>query len=222
MLGEPLLDHGGGLAREGGDGEPGDLGEFPNGLGAADARPAIRPNALIALLAAADIVVAMTQTLVIPLIASLPTILDAPAADTSWVITVTLLVGAVVTPVAGRLADMFGKKLIMMASLVPLVLGSVVCALSVGLPMMVIGRGLQGLATGFIPVGISLLHDLLPKERTAGAIALMSSSLGIGGPVGLPFAAAVAQFGSWRILLLGDGGWIDADRSACPDPHPRA
>ena len=113
----------------------------------------------------------------------------------------TLLVGAVVTPVAGRLADMFGKKRIMLLSLVPLVVGSVVCALAMNVPVMIIGRGLQGLATGFIPIGISLLHDLLPMERTAGAIALMSSSLGIGGALGLPFAAAVAQFGSWRILF---------------------
>jgi len=173
------------------------------------ARPPLRPNALVALLACAGIVVAMTQTLVIPLIASLPEIFDAHPSDTSWVITVTLLVGAVVTPVAGRLADMLGKKRIMLFSLIPLVAGSVICALAVNLPVMVIGRGLQGLATGFIPVGISLLHDLLPKERTAGAIALMSSSLGIGGAVGLPFAAAVAQFASWRILF-----WVMAAGSA--------
>lgn len=125
--------------------------------------PAVHPNRIVALLAVGGIVVAMTQTLVVPIIASLPVIFDAPASDTSWIITVTLLVGAVCTPVTGR--------------------------------------GLQGLATGFIPLGISMLHDLLPRERTAGAISLMSSSLGIGGAFGLPFAAAVAQFSSWRILF---------------------
>lgn len=165
----------------------------------------VRPNTLIALLAVSGIVVAMTQTLVIPLIASLPQIFDAPASDTSWIITITLLVAAVATPVSGRLADMIGKKRIMLLSLLPLFAGSVLCAVATTVPVMVAGRGLQGLATGFIPVGISMLHDLLPKERTAGAIALMSSSLGIGGAVGLPFAAAVAQFSTWRILF-----WIMA------------
>ncbi len=163
--------------------------------------PAIRPNRMVAVLAIGGIVVAMTQTLVVPIIASLPTIFDAPASDTSWIITITLLVGAVCTPVSGRLGDLYGKKKMLLLSLLPLALGSAVCAVATTVPVMVVGRGLQGLATGFIPLGISMLHDLLPKERTAGAISLMSSSLGIGGAFGLPFAAAVAQFSSWRFLF---------------------
>ena len=163
--------------------------------------PAVHPNRIVALLAVGGIVVAMTQTLVVPIIASLPVIFDAPASDTSWIITVTLLVGAVCTPVAGRLGDLYGKKRMLLLSLLPLAVGSAVCAMATTVPVMVTGRGLQGLATGFIPLGISMLHDLLPKERTAGAISLMSSSLGIGGAFGLPFAAAVAQFSSWRILF---------------------
>ncbi|GAB2495003.1 hypothetical protein GCM10027063_37810 [Promicromonospora xylanilytica] len=162
---------------------------------------AVRPNRVVAVLAIAGIVVAMTQTLVVPIIASLPAIFDAPASHTSWIITVTLLVGAVCTPVAGRLGDLYGKKKMLLISLLPLAVGSAVCAMATTVPVMVTGRGLQGLATGFIPLGISMLHDLLPKERTAGAISLMSSSLGIGGAFGLPFAAAVAQFASWRFLF---------------------
>ncbi|MEV0889811.1 MFS transporter [Promicromonospora sp. NPDC050262] len=163
--------------------------------------PVVHPNRIVAILAIGGIVVAMTQTLVVPIVASLPTIFDAPASDTSWIITVTLLVGAICTPVSGRLGDLYGKKKMILISLVPLALGSAVCAVATTVPVMVTGRGLQGLATGFIPLGISMLHDLLPKERTAGAISLMSSSLGIGGALGLPFAAAVAEFASWRILF---------------------
>ncbi|MFD2792005.1 MFS transporter [Promicromonospora vindobonensis] len=163
--------------------------------------PTVPPNRIVAVLAIGGIVVAMTQTLVVPIIATLPAIFDAPASDTSWIITVTLLVAAVSTPVAGRLGDLYGKKKMLLISLLPLAVGSAVCAVATTVPVMVTGRGLQGLATGFIPLGISMLHDLLPKERTAGAISLMSSSLGIGGAFGLPFAAAVAQFASWRFLF---------------------
>lgn len=172
----------------------------PPAAGATTA-PAVHPNRIVAILAIGGIVVAMTQTLVVPIIASLPTIFDAPASDTSWIITITLLVAAVATPVAGRLGDLYGKKKMLLISLLPLAVGSAVCAVATTVPVMVAGRGLQGLATGFIPLGISMLHDLLPKERTAGAISLMSSSLGIGGAFGLPFAAAVAQFSTWRILF---------------------
>jgi predicted MFS family arabinose efflux permease len=163
--------------------------------------PAVSPSRTVAVLAIGGIVVAMTQTLVVPIVASLPTIFDAPASGTSWIITVTLLVGAICTPVSGRLGDLYGKKKMILVSLLPLALGSAMCAVATTVPVMVAGRGPQGLATGFIPLGISMLHDLLPKERTAGAISLMSSSLGIGGAFGLPFAAAVAQFSSWRFLF---------------------
>ncbi|GAA4690381.1 Major Facilitator Superfamily protein [Promicromonospora umidemergens] len=173
----------------------------PTPLPDGGAAPTVPPNRIVAVLAIGGIVVAMTQTLVVPIIATLPAIFDAPASDTSWIITITLLVAAVSTPVAGRLGDLYGKKKMLLISLLPLAVGSAVCAVATTVPVMVTGRGLQGLATGFIPLGISMLHDLLPKERTAGAISLMSSSLGIGGAFGLPFAAAVAQFASWRFLF---------------------
>ncbi|MFK4039614.1 hypothetical protein ACI2LC_27775 [Nonomuraea wenchangensis] len=54
----------------------------------------------------AGIVGSLMQTLVVPLVGELPRLLDADAADTSWVITVTLLVGAVATPVVGKLGDL--------------------------------------------------------------------------------------------------------------------
>lgn len=66
---------------------------------------------------------------------------------------------------------------------------------------MIIGRGLQGMGMGMIPLGISALRDVLPPDRLGPAIALMSSSMGIGGALGLPVAAAVAEYASWRALF---------------------
>lgn len=126
-------------------------------------------------------------------------------ANASWIITVTLLAGAVATPVAGRLADMYGKKRILMVCLGAFVVGSAVSATSSSLIPMVIGRGLQGVASGLVPLGIALMHEILPKERAGKAIAFMSSSMGIGGALGLPLAAAVAQFASWRFLFAAVG-----------------
>lgn len=85
------------------------------------------------------------------------------------------------------------------------VVGSFISAASSSLIFMVIGRGLQGTASGLIPLGIALVHEFLPKERAGQAIAFMSSSMGIGGALGLPVAAAVAQFASWRILFIAVG-----------------
>ncbi|MEW2068553.1 MFS transporter [Streptomyces sp. NPDC007346] len=156
---------------------------------------------MVGILAFAGIVAALTQTLVVPLIAQLPTLFDTSASNASWVITATLLAAAVSTPVAGRLGDMYGKRRMLLVSLVPLVLGSVVCALSSSVVPMITGRGLQGLGMGVVPLGISLLRDVVPAKKLGPSIAIMSASMGVGGALGLPFAAAIAENTSWRVLF---------------------
>ncbi|SDM68077.1 drug resistance transporter, EmrB/QacA subfamily [Streptomyces sp. cf386] len=165
-----------------------------------------RPNAVVAVLAFAGIVVSLMQTLVIPIVPELPKLLDAPASDTAWAVTATLLAAAVATPVMGRLGDMYGKRRMLLVSVVLLVTGSVVCALSDSLVPMIVGRVLQGLASGVIPLGISIMRDELPAERLGSATALMSASLGIGGALGLPAAALIADNFDWHVLFWTSAG----------------
>ncbi|MEU1336337.1 MFS transporter [Streptomyces sp. NPDC005827] len=160
-----------------------------------------RPNAVVAVLALAGIVVSLMQTLVIPIVPELPTLLHASASDTAWAVTATLLAAAVATPVVGRLGDMIGKRRMLLTSIVLLVAGSVVCALADSLVPMIIGRTLQGLAAAVVPLGISIMRDALPAERLAGSTALMSASLGVGGALGLPAAAFIADKWDWHILF---------------------
>ncbi|MFG2406643.1 MFS transporter [Streptomyces brevispora] len=164
-------------------------------------QPTARAGGVVGILAFAGIVAAITQTLVVPLIAELPKLLDTSPSNASWVITATLLAAAVATPVAGRLGDMFGKRRMLLVSLAPLVLGSVICALSSSVVPMIVGRGLQGLGMGVVPLGISLLRDVVPAEKLGSSIAIMSASMGVGGALGLPFAAGIAENSSWRVLF---------------------
>ncbi|WP_413753000.1 MFS transporter [Streptomyces sp. R-74717] len=162
-----------------------------------------RANGVIATLAFAGIVAAIMQTLVTPLIAELPQILHTSSANAAWVITVTLLAGAVCVPVTGRLGDLLGKRRMLLACSVPLIAGSVVCALASSVVPMIIGRGLQGMGMGMVPLGIALLRDVVPAEKLSSSIALVSASMGIGGGLGLPIASAVAQYANWRVLFWG-------------------
>ncbi|MDX3382426.1 MFS transporter [Streptomyces niveiscabiei] len=166
-------------------------------------QPTPRPGAVVATLAFAGTTAAIMQTLVTPLIAELPKILDTTSSNAAWVITVTLLVSAVCVPVVGRLGDLVGKRPMLLACSIPLVVGSVVCALASDVVMMIVGRGLQGMGMGMVPLGIALLRDVVPTEKLSGSIALVSASMGIGGAIGLPIAAAVAEYASWRVLFWG-------------------
>ncbi|MHB9848380.1 MFS transporter [Streptomyces krungchingensis] len=166
-------------------------------------QPTARAGGVVATLAFAGTVAAIMQTLVTPLIAELPQILHTSPSNSAWVITATLLVSAVCVPVSGRLGDLVGKRRMLLACSVPLVAGSVVCALSSSVAPMIVGRGLQGMGMGMVPLGIALLRDVVPAEKLSSSIALVSASMGIGGGLGLPISAAVAQYASWRVLFWG-------------------
>ncbi|MCT2583654.1 MFS transporter [Actinophytocola sp. S1-96] len=147
------------------------------------------------------------QTIIIPLIPQLPRLLDASAADAAWAVTATLLAAAVATPTMGRLGDMYGKRRMLLISLGLLVAGSVLAALSDSLGPMVVARAMQGLASGVIPLGISIMRDELPAERLGSATALMSASLGVGGALGLPLAALLAETVDWHVLFWTAGAF---------------
>ncbi|NJP44653.1 MFS transporter [Actinacidiphila epipremni] len=164
-----------------------------------------RADAVVVVLAFAGIVVSLMQTLVIPLVPELPDLLHASASDATWAVTATLLASAVATPVFGRLGDMYGKRRLLLLSLALLTAGSVVCALSDTLAPMVVGRALQGVSAGVIPLGISIMRDELPVEKLASATAVMSASLGVGGALGLPAAALLADHFDWHMLF-----WVSA------------
>ena len=164
------------------------------------------PRAAVAVLAFVGIVASLMQTIVVPLIPQLPALLHTSATNTSWIITATLLAGAIVTPIAGRLGDIFGKRRMLLISLALLVVGSIICALTSSLGMMLAGRILQGLAMGVIPLGISILRDELPREKVGSAVATISATMGVGGAIGLPVSALIAQNADWHVLFWAAAG----------------
>ncbi|WP_075205220.1 MFS transporter [Leucobacter musarum] len=157
--------------------------------------------ATVAALAYAGLCSSFMFTLVVPLQAELPELLHASREDTSWVVTITLLVAAVATPISGRLGDLFGKKRVVVVLLAVLIVGSVIAAVSGTIVGVIIGRALQGVVTGVIPLGIAIMRDVLPPERLGTAVALMSATMGVGGAVGMPLAAYLAINADWHALF---------------------
>ena len=143
----------------------------------------------------------LTQTLVIPIQSELPRLLDTSPANAAWVVTITLLAGAVAMPIAGRLADLFGKQRVVSICAAILVVGSLVCALSDSLAPMLAGRALQGASMGFIPVAISLMREVTPPHSPAPRSPSMSATLGVGGAIGLPLSAWIVDSFDWHVLF---------------------
>ncbi|MFJ4925416.1 MFS transporter [Streptomyces sp. NPDC088736] len=164
---------------------------------------ALRDRLTVPVLALGGSLMAVMQVVVVPLLPDLPRLTGASAGAVSWMVTATLLTGAVLNPVLGRAGDMYGKKRVLLLALGMMTAGSLMCALTSDIRVLIVARALQGAAAAVVPLSISLLRDELPPERTGSAVALMSSTVGIGAALGLPLAAMVVQYANWHVMFWG-------------------
>ena len=117
----------------------------------------------------------------------------------AWVFSAYLLASTVTTPVFGRLADMFGRKLIYFGALVTFVAFSMLCGTATSLDQLIVYRALQGLGAGaLLPTGFTIVGDLYSREARAKVTGVFSSvwvGAAIAGPA---IGGFLTQALSWR------------------------
>lgn len=102
-----------------------------------------RPRwAILAVLLLGGLLMAIQQTLVIPLLPHFTEILGASRNDVSWLVTLTLLTGCVSVPIITRMADMYGKKRMLIITVSFTMVGAIVAVTAPLLPILLIGRGM--------------------------------------------------------------------------------
>ncbi|MFC4857144.1 MFS transporter [Actinophytocola glycyrrhizae] len=147
------------------------------------------------------VTVSLMHTLVAPLLPEISHTMRLSQDAASWLLTVTMLAGAVCAPVCGRLGDMLGKRRMLAIALAIMSAGSLLGALSWSFESLLAARMLQGAAFGVLPLGISILKDELPAHRVMAGTATMSSTLGVGGAIGMPLAGVIAQVMDWHAVF---------------------
>lgn len=165
-------------------------------------------TALIAVAAFSCLVVTLLQSLVIPALPTLPSTLGSSATTVSWMVTGTLLTGAVATPVFGRFGDMFSRRAVMVIAMGLVFIGSCIAPLG-GMTTIIIGRALQGVGTALIPVAMAVMRHNLSGPRLGGALALLSAMLGVGGGLGIPLGGVILSLFNWQAMF-----WFAAILSA--------
>src|SRR4051794_3275695 len=153
------------------------------------------PRALVAVLLFVGTVVAVISSLGAPLVPAIARTMGTSLPDAQWSLTVTLLVGAVATPVVGRLGDGPHRRRVVLVVLGVVTLGGVLAALPLGLGWLILGRGLQGFGLGLTPLAIATAREALAGERSRSTIAALSITVVAGVGLGYPLAGLVAEIG---------------------------
>ena len=160
------------------------------------------PYGIIAALAVGSATMALMQTLIVPVLPALPAIFGSSISSTSWAATAALVAGAVASPVAGRMGDLYGKRPAVLVSLGLSLVGLVISALAVSLPMLIAGRALQGAGAGVISLAYGILRDDLPPALVARGVALMTAvSLAVGAGLGPVAMGAILDRWGWRSVF---------------------
>ncbi len=129
---------------------------------------------------------ALDQTVVVPAVPAIATELGA-FGHLSWIITAYLLTSTAVTPIYGKLSDMYGRRVLLLLALGLFIAASVLCALAQSLPMLIAARAIQGVGGGgLMAMAQAAIADVVsPRERGRyqGYMAGMWGIASVGGPV---------------------------------------
>ena len=181
---------------------------------APDHAPHARTGLLLATLSAAGACYSLLQSLVAPALPTIQHDLGVSTTAVAWIFTAYLLSASIVTPIAGRLGDMFGKKKVFIVAVAALGVGSLIAALSSSLGPMIAGRAIQGIGGAVFPLSYAIIRDEFPRHKVAGGIAI-TSVVGLGAGAwqfstdgGATWPAIDLSGGS--LVLLADGGEADA------------
>lgn len=135
------------------------------------------------------------------------------AEDLSWAITAYLLASTTVTPLYGKVADVYGRRITLMTAVGIFTVGSIACALAPTMTFLALARALQGLGGGgLIATSQTIIADLIPpreRSKVQGYFATVFASASVVGPV---MGGVLAEHFHWTLIFwinlpLGAAAW---------------
>jgi MFS family permease len=160
------------------------------------------PWMTLAILSSLGIIAMSAETMILPAIPDFIEDLDISYEDSSWILAAFLVIGAVMTPIAGRLSDIYGKKKKLLIILGVYTLGLLLGALATNFFSIVIARAIQGIGISMFPISFGIIRDKFPPEKLAIAQGIFSSTLSGGAVIGLILGGSIIENFGWQATFL--------------------
>jgi EmrB/QacA subfamily drug resistance transporter len=122
----------------------------------------------------------------------------------SWVYAVYMLATAVSTPIYGKLADLFGRKKVILSGIVLFLVGSALCGIAMSMEQLIFYRAVQGLGAGAVmPITMTIIGDLYSEAKDrAKAQGWISAVWGVAGVLGPLMGGFLVDTLSWRYIFF--------------------
>ncbi|MEQ9093730.1 MAG: MFS transporter [Miltoncostaeaceae bacterium] len=161
-----------------------------------------RPGLILTALTLCTGSFALLQAAVVPALPEIRSDLGTTVGWAGWTVTIYLLAASVATPLLGKLGDRFGRDRLLFATMAVFVLGSVLSVVAWDIWSLIVFRALQGIGGAAYPLAFSIMRDTMPPRKVGVAMGLVSSTLGIGGGLGLVMSGVIVDHASWRWLMV--------------------
>jgi EmrB/QacA subfamily drug resistance transporter len=124
-------------------------------------------------------------------------------AEFPWLFSIYLLAQAVTVPVYGKLADLFGRKPVMLFGISLFLLGSIMAGAAWNIGLLIAFRAVQGLGAGAIqPMAITIVGDLYSLEERAKVQGYVASVWGMSAVIGPTLGGVFSEYASWRWIFF--------------------
>jgi len=117
----------------------------------------------------------------------------------AWVTTAYLVTSTTMTPIAGKLGDLFGRKPFLLAGMIGFVIASAICGLSQNMTELIVARAVQGLFGGVLFATVfTVIGDLFPPDQRGRLAGLFGAVFGLSSIVGPTTGGFITDHWSWR------------------------
>ena len=157
---------------------------------------------LLIILSCTATMVMYAETMLIPAIPTLIHDFDVTYGLSSWLLTAYLVSGAVMTPIVGKLSDVYGRKRILLIVMAVYAIGVSCAGFSNDIYVMIIARAIQGVGMSMFPIAFSIIRDQFPREKVSIAQGIITSMFATGAVIGLSIGGIIIEHFGWRMTFF--------------------